>query len=92
MSVAIVTDSTAYLPLELVASQGIRVVPLHVVLGGKQFSEGVDVTTAEVAADIGEEDLQAQVLARDKIAAALAGKVVRKVIVRPPNLVNIVTG
>ena len=50
MSVAIVTDSTAYLPLELVASQGIRVVPLHVVLGGRQFSEGVDVTTAEVAA------------------------------------------
>ena len=50
MSVAIVTDSTAYLPLELVASQGIQVVPLHVVLGGKQFSEGVDVTTAEVAA------------------------------------------
>jgi len=50
VSVAIVTDSTAYLPLELVASQGIRVVPLHVVLGGKQFSEGVDVTTAEVAA------------------------------------------
>jgi leucyl-tRNA synthetase len=46
----------------------------------------------EVAADIGEEDLQAQVLARGKIAAALAGKVVRKVIVRPPNLVNIVTG
>jgi DegV family protein with EDD domain len=50
VSVAIVTDSTAYLPLELVASQGIRVVPLHVVLGGQQFSEGVDVTTAEVAA------------------------------------------
>jgi len=50
VSVAIVTDSTAYLPLELVASQGIRVVPLHVVLGGRQFSEGVDVTTAELAA------------------------------------------
>jgi DegV family protein with EDD domain len=50
VSVAIVTDSTAYLPLDLVARQGIRVVPLHVVLGGQQFSEGVDVTTAEVAA------------------------------------------
>ena len=50
MSVAIVTDSTAYLPADLVASQGIRVVPLHVVVGGKQFSEGVDITTAEVAA------------------------------------------
>ena len=44
----------------------------------------------EVAADISEEDLQAQALASDKITAALAGKVVRKVIVRAPNLVNIV--
>jgi leucyl-tRNA synthetase len=44
----------------------------------------------EVPADIGEEDLQAQALAGDKIKAALAGKVVRKVIVRAPNLVNIV--
>ena len=49
MSVAIVTDSTAYLPVDLVARQGIRVVPLHVVLGGQQFREGIDVTTAEVA-------------------------------------------
>jgi len=49
VSVAIVTDSTAYLPVDLVARQGIRVVPLHVVLGGEQFSEGVDVTTADVA-------------------------------------------
>jgi DegV family protein with EDD domain len=50
VSVAIVTDSTAYLPLDLVARQGIRVVPLHVVLGGQQFSEGVDLTSDEVAA------------------------------------------
>jgi DegV family protein with EDD domain len=50
VSVAIVTDSTAYLPVDLVARQGIWVVPLHVVVGGQQFSEGVDVTTAEVAA------------------------------------------
>ena len=50
MSVAIITDSTAYLPVDLVAHQGIWVVPLHVVMGGQQFSEGVDVTTAEVAA------------------------------------------
>ena len=45
----------------------------------------------EVAADIADEDLQAQALARDKIVSALAGKVVRTVIVRAPNLVNIVT-
>jgi leucyl-tRNA synthetase len=46
----------------------------------------------EVAADISEEELQAQALASEKVKAALAGKVVRKVIVRPPNLVNIVAG
>ena len=49
MNVAIVTDSTAYLPQSVVAEHGIRVVPLHVVIGGTEFSEGVDVTTAEVA-------------------------------------------
>ena len=46
----------------------------------------------EVAADIGEEDLRALALTSDRIKAALAGKVVRKVIVRAPNLVNIVAG
>jgi DegV family protein with EDD domain len=50
VSVAIVTDSTASLPADLVASHGITVVPLHVVLGGRQHSEGVDLTTSEVAA------------------------------------------
>jgi DegV family protein with EDD domain len=49
VSVAIVTDSTAYLPPEAVQEHGIRVVPLHVVIAGKEFSEGVDVSTAEVA-------------------------------------------
>ena len=46
----------------------------------------------EVSTDINEEDLQALALASDKIKAALTGKVVRKVIVRAPNLVNIVAG
>lgn len=50
MSVAIVTDSTAYLPQSALSERGIRVVPLHVVIGGVEHSEGVDVTTEEVAA------------------------------------------
>jgi DegV family protein with EDD domain len=37
-------------PLDLVASHGIVVVPLHVVLGGQQYSEGVDIGTVELAA------------------------------------------
>ncbi|MGA8978327.1 MAG: DegV family protein [Pedococcus sp.] len=49
MSVVIVTDSTAYLPQAVVDAHHIQVVPLHVVIGGSEFSEGVDVTTAEVA-------------------------------------------
>ena len=40
------TDSTAYLPAELVraGSVPITVVPLHVIVGGRQHREGVDVT------------------------------------------------
>lgn len=49
MSVAIVTDSTSYLPADLVARHGIRVVPIHVVVGGRELSEGVDVTPQIVA-------------------------------------------
>ena len=49
MSVAVVTDSTAYLPQSVVDAHRIVVVPLHVVIAGTEYSEGVDVTTAEVA-------------------------------------------
>ena len=38
MSVAVVTDSTAYLPAELIEGYGIRVVPLYVVLPGRSSS------------------------------------------------------
>jgi len=50
VNVAIVTDSTAYLPAEVVARHGIRVVPLHVVLDGTELDEGVDVDPGQVAA------------------------------------------
>ncbi len=52
MSVAIVTDSTAYLPAELVtaAPVPITIVPLHVVLGGTEHREGVDISIAELSA------------------------------------------
>lgn len=50
MVVAVVTDSTAYLPDELVAQHEITVVPLHVVVGGKSYAEGVEISAEEVAA------------------------------------------
>ncbi|GAA4733183.1 DegV family protein [Modestobacter marinus] len=49
MSVAVVTDSTAYLPADVVERYGIEVVPLYVVLAGRSGREGSDVTSAEVA-------------------------------------------
>lgn len=49
MPVAVVTDSTAYLPVELAGAHNLTVVPLTVVVNGVAGGEGVDVTTAEVA-------------------------------------------
>ena len=47
--VAIVTDSTSYLPADLVAEHGIRVVPLQVVIGGTAYDEGAEATATTVA-------------------------------------------
>lgn len=49
MSAAIVTDSTAYLPADLVARHDIRVVPLQVVIAGNVRDEGTEVTADDVA-------------------------------------------
>ena len=48
--VAVVTDSTAYLPDGLAAERGITVVPLQVTMGDRTAHEGVDLTPAEFAA------------------------------------------
>lgn len=49
MPVAVVTDSTAYLPAELVDRYRLTVVPLTVVVDGVAGLEGVDVTPADAA-------------------------------------------
>jgi fatty acid-binding protein DegV len=40
--VALVTDSTAMLPPDVVAARDITVVPLQVVVGATSYDEGVD--------------------------------------------------
>lgn len=50
MTVAIVTDSTANLPPELVASRDLVVVPLQVVIGDETYDEQPDGSTAELVA------------------------------------------
>jgi DegV family protein with EDD domain len=47
--VAVVTDSTAYLPADMIERHGLTVVPLQVVVGGRSLAEGVEVTSDEVA-------------------------------------------
>ncbi|MGY1803853.1 DegV family protein [Blastococcus sp. SYSU D00922] len=49
MPVAVVTDSSAYLPDELTEGYGIHVVPLYVVLPGRSGREGWDIRPDEVA-------------------------------------------
>ena len=49
MPVAVVTDSTAYLPAELSGSYDLTVVPLTVVINGAEGLEGVEIQPAEVA-------------------------------------------
>jgi DegV family protein with EDD domain len=49
VSVAVVTDSTAYLPPELIEGYGIHVVPLYVVLPGRSGREGFDISPEDVA-------------------------------------------
>src|SRR4051812_40704594 len=52
--VAVVTDSTAYLPPGVADKHDIGVVPLHVVLGLRSGEEGVEVSPADVAAALTE--------------------------------------
>jgi DegV family protein with EDD domain len=49
MAVGIVTDSTCYLPAEVIAELGIEVVPLQVISNGVAFNEVGGITVDEVA-------------------------------------------
>lgn len=50
MSVAVVTDSTSYLPAGAAVTMGIRVVPLHVTVGSASHLDGVSLSPADLAA------------------------------------------
>ena len=49
MRVAVLTDSTAYLPRALADAYGVHVVPLYVVLAGRSGREGEDISSEDVA-------------------------------------------
>ncbi len=49
-AVRVVTDSTASLPADLAAQAMIDVVPLHVIIDGQSYLEGVDCTPKQIAA------------------------------------------
>ncbi|AGZ39837.1 DegV family protein [Actinoplanes friuliensis] len=54
MPVAVVTDSTAYLPSELSGTYDLTVVPLTVVINGAEGLEGLEISPAEVARALGQ--------------------------------------
>lgn len=48
MSVVVVTDSSARLPADMLAQWDIRVVPLHVLVDGEDYRDGVDAVPADL--------------------------------------------
>jgi len=52
LSIGLITDSAADLPVEIAASHGIEVVPLIVHLGSETFHDGVDMSTEDFFARI----------------------------------------
>ncbi|MEV6370483.1 DegV family protein [Micromonospora musae] len=59
MPVAVVTDSTAYLPPELVRTHRLTVVPLTVVLNGAEGLEGVEISPVDAIRALGARRLSA---------------------------------
>ena len=57
-AVAVVTDSTAYLPEGVAETSSVGVVPLHVVLGSRTGTEGADVSPGDVASALTERRMQ----------------------------------
>ncbi|MEX2289533.1 MAG: DegV family protein [Mycobacteriales bacterium] len=57
-TVAVVTDSTAYLPEGVAEEYDVGVVPLHVVLGSRTGTEGDQVSPGDVASALAERRLQ----------------------------------
>jgi DegV family protein with EDD domain len=53
MPVAVVTDSTAYMPVELSGTYDLTVVPLTVVINGDEGLEGTEISPSEVARALG---------------------------------------
>lgn len=45
MKIAIVTDSTGYIPSDLIEKHNIHIVPLSVVFGDESYREGIDMST-----------------------------------------------
>ncbi|GAA5118830.1 DegV family protein [Pseudonocardia adelaidensis] len=60
MPVAVVTDSTAYLPKGVAEDQGIGVVALEVRLGDRAGREGIDIDAAELSAALADRHLDVQ--------------------------------
>ncbi len=48
--IALVADSTVYMPQDLVERYGVHIVPVRVVWEGKTYLDGIDITTEEVYA------------------------------------------
>lgn len=55
MSIAIVTDSTSYIPQDLAEKYAIHMIPLSVIFGNETYREEIDITTEEFYEKVAQE-------------------------------------
>lgn len=48
MAVVVVTDSSARLPADIAAAEGIRIVPLHILVDGEDLRDGIDAVPDDI--------------------------------------------
>lgn len=71
MTVAVITDSAASIPRDLAASRGVRIVPLHLLIGGHPVANG-DVTLDDVLARL-DDGVSTSAPSPGEFAAAIDG-------------------
>ncbi len=47
MTISVITDSSSDIPTDLSTDLGIIVVPCHVLLGGNDYKDGVDISSSD---------------------------------------------
>jgi len=57
MKIAVVTDSTAYIPKEIREQWNIRMIPLNIIFGDKSYQEEIELSAAQFYEEVKHKEL-----------------------------------